>query len=238
VRPLCLQDRAVRYGQSFKRPSQKTFRLNRAKQGAKLFTADEIRRLLDAAGLAMKAMILLGINCGFGNSDCGNLPLSAVDLDRGWIDFPRPKTGIDRRCPLWPETVEALRAALAKRTEPKSEADAGLVFVTKYGVSWAKDVADSPITKEMRKLLNACGINGRRNFYALRHTFRTIGDEAKDQVATDYIMGHEVPNMSAVYRETISDERLLAVSNHVRAWLFPPAQPKRRGKGGKSPLPA
>ena len=46
-----------------------------------------------------------GVNCGFGNGDCASLPLSAVNLDAGWIDFPRPKTGINRRCPLWPETV-------------------------------------------------------------------------------------------------------------------------------------
>jgi hypothetical protein len=49
-------------------------------------------------------MILLGINGGMGNSDCANLPLRAVDLDAGMIDFPRPKTGIARRCPLWPDT--------------------------------------------------------------------------------------------------------------------------------------
>ena len=48
-------------------------RLHRAKQGVKLFTADEIRQLLDAAGMPLKAMILLGINCGYGNSDCGYL---------------------------------------------------------------------------------------------------------------------------------------------------------------------
>lgn len=32
----------------------------------------------------------------------------------------------------------------------------------------------------MRKHLNALGINGHRNFYVLRHTFETIGGEAKD----------------------------------------------------------
>ena len=57
-------------------------------------------------------------------------------------------------------------------------------------------------------------------FYTLRHTFRTVADEAKDQPAADYIMGHEVPHMSGVYRETISDARLRAVADHVRAWLF------------------
>ena len=53
-------------------------------------------------------------------------------------------------------------------------------------------------------------------FYTLRHTFRTVADEAKDQPAADFIMGHESPHKSSVYRETISDERLKAVSDHVR----------------------
>ena len=41
----------VRFGPGFKRPTKKTFRLHRAEQGPKLFTAEEIRRLLDAAGV-------------------------------------------------------------------------------------------------------------------------------------------------------------------------------------------
>ncbi|MCI0463264.1 MAG: site-specific integrase [Gemmataceae bacterium] len=221
-----LIDKPVRFGPGFKRPSMKTMRLHRAEQGPKLFTAEEIRKLIDAAGTPMKAMLLLGINCGFGNSDCGNLPLASLDLERGWIDFPRPKTGIPRRCPLWPETMTALREALAKRPESKDAADAGLVFITKRGLSWAKDTSDNPVTKETAKLLRALRINGRKGlgFYTLRHVFRTIADEAKDQPAVDFIMGHEVPHMSSVYRERISDERLRAVTDQVRRWLFPPAK--------------
>jgi integrase len=60
------------------------------------------------AGELAKAMILLGINCGFGNADCGKLPLSAIDFKAGWVNFPRPKTAVERRCPLWPETITAL----------------------------------------------------------------------------------------------------------------------------------
>src|SRR5262249_54794863 len=149
--------RVFGFGPDFVRPSKKTFRLHRAKKGAKLFTAEEIRRMIDAAGVPLKAMILLGINAGFGNAACGNLRLSALKLGdeaSRIIDFPRPKTGIARRCPLWPETVAAICDALAKRKAPKDKADADLVFVTKYGESWAKDIADSPITKEMRKLLD------------------------------------------------------------------------------------
>ncbi|HEY7314798.1 MAG TPA: site-specific integrase [Gemmataceae bacterium] len=215
----------VCFGQNFKRPSNKALRLLKHRQGQapKLFTGEEIHQLLGAASAPVKAQLLLGINCGFGNTDCGTLPLAAIDWDKAIIDYPRPKTGMPRRCPLWPETMAALREALAVRPAPKDPAHSGLVFITQRGLPWAKEIADSPLTKEVAKLLKALSINGSRNFYALRHTFRTVADEAKDQPAADYIMGHEVAHMSSVYRETISDERLRAVADHVRKWLFPSA---------------
>jgi integrase len=120
-------------------------------------------------------MILPGMNCGFDNSDCGTLPLAALDLDDGWVNYHRPKTGITRRCARWPETVEAIREALTARSEPKDPALARRVFVTKRGGSWYKSTEDNPVSKGTRKLLDALGINGHRNFYALRHTFETVG---------------------------------------------------------------
>jgi integrase len=215
-----LVERPVIYGQGFKRPSQKTVRLERARKGPRMFEADEVRHVLDAAGQPLKAMILLGVNCGFGNADVGTLPLAALDLAGGWVNYHRPKTGITRRCALWPETVAALREAIARRPEPKDPKDAELAFVTRLGVSWYKSDKDNPVSKEMRKILDALGVNGARNFYALRHTFETIGGEAKDQVAVDHIMGHARDDMASVYRERISDDRLRAVAEHVRRWLF------------------
>lgn len=224
----------VRTGPGFARPTQKTLRLERAKKGPKMFEADEVRTLLSGVMVpggaegprlaaptpALRAMILLGVNCGFGNSDCGTLPLAALDLDGGWVNYHRPKTGVTRRCPLWPETVAALRAVLADRREPLDPADAALVFVTSAGQSWSKGTSDNPVSKEMRKHLDALGIGGARNFYALRHVFETIGGESRDQVAVDHIMGHSRNDMASAYRERISDERLKAVSDHVRKWVF------------------
>jgi integrase len=220
-----LVDTPVRFGPGFARPSKKVMRLNRARKGVRMFEAEEIRRMLDAAGTPLRAMILLGINAGLGNADVGTLPAAAVNLETGWVNFPRPKTGIGRRFPLWPETVSALREALAKRPEPKLEEHAGLLFVTKYGGSWHKsgETIDNPVSKEMRKLLDGLGIGGGRNFYALRHTFETVAGEAKDQPAVDHIMGHADESMAAVYRERVGDGRLRAVVEHFRAWLFPAA---------------
>jgi hypothetical protein len=100
-----LLDRPIRYGAGFKRPSKRVMRKARAASGLKMFEAAELRAMIDAAGYPLKAMFLLAINAGFGNSDCGTLPRSAVDLKTAWIDYPRPKTAVPRRCPLWPEKM-------------------------------------------------------------------------------------------------------------------------------------
>src|SRR5260370_10421675 len=42
-------DKPVRYGPGFKRPSKKVLRVHKAKQDVKLFEADELRRMIDAA---------------------------------------------------------------------------------------------------------------------------------------------------------------------------------------------
>ena len=216
-----LIEKPVRFGPDFKRPSKMTLRKERASKGTRLFTAEQIRDLMAASSMQMRAMILMGINCGFGNSDLGNLPIEAIDLKAGWVDYPRPKTGIHRRCKLWPETVTSIETVLKSRPSPKIGAE-GLLFITKYGQPWAKSSADSPITKETRKLLDQLGIyRPGLSFYALRHTFETIGGETTDQVAVNAIMGHVDNSMAAVYRERISDERLEAVAEHVRKWLFP-----------------
>ncbi len=236
-----LLDRAVKFGPKFKVPSKadkrKAKAVTKREHGARVFTADQIRMLLDKAAPQLKAMILLAINAGLGNTDCALLPISAINFNSGWLDYPRPKTGIERRCPLWPETVAALRAVLDLRKKPRDERYAHLLFLTRLGQPWVryelveskddagkavfKGKADDAIAKEMTKLLKELGIYRTKvtSFYTLRHTTETIGGGARDQVALDAIMGHCDASMSADYREGIDDARLVAVSDHVRAWL-------------------
>ena len=78
-------------------------------------------------------MILLGINAGLGQNDIANLQLSHVDLESGWLIFPRPKTEVERRCPLWKETVIAIQEVLAKRPGPQDDADSNCVLLTHRG---------------------------------------------------------------------------------------------------------
>ena len=195
-----------------------------------MFEAEELRKLLKAAGTPMKAMILLGMNAAFGNSDVAGLPVAALDLAGGWVNFPRPKTAIARRCPLWPETVAAIREAIAARPKAKDDGDAGLVFITKYGAKWVRvrerenkpGVPIDGVRLQFDKLLAEVGLNRRGiGFYCLRHSFRTVADAVKDQPAIDRIMGHSDDSMADLYRERIDDERLKTVTDAVRNWLFP-----------------
>lgn len=190
----------VIYGDGFARPSARTLRVHRAAKGPRMIEPAAIRKLLDTAKPQMRAMILLGVNCGYGNRDVGLLPIEAIR--GGWVEFARPKTGIPRRCPLWPETCRALAKVIGDRKT-------GPVFLTRYGRPWTGQAA---VSHEAAKM-------GFR-FYDLRHAFETIGGESRDQVAVDSIMGHADPSMGAVYRERISDERLETVTNLVRRWVF------------------
>ena len=214
-----LTEKSIRFGQ-FKKPSNRTIRIERSKQPPKLFTRDEILSLLDLADVQMRAMILLGVNCGLGNTDCSSLPIDAIDIDTSWLDYPRPKTGVMRRCKLWPETTDAIREVLANKKRPKLIQHDGLVFLTRHGNPWIRDKTNS-VTLQFTKLLKQLGIKREGvNFYSLRHMTETIGGECKDQVAVDAVMGHVRNDMASVYREKISDERLEDVAGTIHQWLF------------------
>jgi integrase len=233
-----LLERVPRYGSEFKKPGKAVLRRHRAQNGERMLEADQIRALVNGAlvvgeggpelvrpGAQLRAMILLGVNCGFGNNDVATLPLSALDLGRGWIDYPRPKTGIARRCGLWPETAAALREVIATRPDHPVDGAKGLVFVTSRGTSWIhftpKGGRIDNVTIHFTNLLRALGIHrDGLGFYTLRHVFRTVADAARDPVAIDLIMGHTDPSMGGHYRERVEDSRLQAVAEYVRRWLF------------------
>jgi integrase len=197
------------WGKSFREPSAKTKRVGRVK---KLYSAEQVRGFIEAASsVQFKAMILLGINCAFGNGDCASLLWSDIELSTGWHRVPRAKTGIDRKAKLWPETIEALSKVKTDRR--------GLVFKTRLGNPWIRESDGSSarvdsIACEARKI----GLE----FYTLRHTFRTVSDACGDSRAIDVVMGHmpSARDMGAVYIQEISDERVERVAEFVRKWLF------------------
>ena len=214
-----LYERPLRFGPGFQIPSSQAIKRQLDQKPRKVFRRKHIRRLLAKAGPKLRAMILLGINCGLGNTDCGHLTRRRINLKTGWLRYPRPKTGVERRCPLWPETIAAVQKVWAARKPPHSPAHAKHVFLTKR----RQPFDGSDITHEFRKLADKIGLTC-PGFYAFRHTFATIGCRSNLQKAVDTIMGDKPPAnymVRSVYdhgRASKSD--LLAVVTFVHAWLF------------------
>mgnify|MGYP002629436439 CR=1 FL=1 len=230
-----LIDRPIKFGQVFREPKKASKRKQQNQKeesrGLLEFSAAEARTLIEAAPVQIKAMMLLGLNCGFGNSDCAKLTTNVVNLKTGWIEYSRGKTGVKRKCSLWPETIDALRAVADIRPDAEDYTDADLFFLTRYGKPWVRvqetentktglSMAD-PLAQEYSKLLKRCGLKRPDvGFYTLRRTFETIAGDTQDQVAVDVVMGHADESMAAVYRQRVFEPRLKAVSDFVRLWLF------------------
>lgn len=234
-----LIDRPPRYGADFNKPSAKVLRKARRARGLRMFEREELLAVLEVACPITKAIVLLGINCAFGNTDVGHLPLSAVDLKRGWITYPRRKTEIERKIPLWPETIAALNAVRRSRGAPNNHKHDQLFFVSTMGSTFQPDGRSYWIAEAIRAaLIKAKKVRPGLSFYALRHTFQTIGEGSRDLPAVHAIMGHAPAgnDMDATYRERVDDERLQATVEHVRKWLWPAAEATKEsepnGEGG------
>ncbi len=65
----------MRYGVNFKLPSQSDVRKYVATKPDAFLQSHELHVLLAKASLQLKAMIMLGINCAYGNRDCSELRL-------------------------------------------------------------------------------------------------------------------------------------------------------------------
>ena len=212
-------DKEVRFGDQFSPPSKRQRRHARNARGQQMFEPPEIHKLLEVATPHLRAFILLATNTGIGNADISRMEHRHIDLETGWLDYARGKTGVPRRAKLWAETCEAINTAV--ETQPKSTKYSHLVFVTRNRSPWSNPTLSScAISNSFSIATKRVGVYKRgKGFYALRHVAETIGGECRDQVAVDVVMGHDT-GISSQYRERISDERLEAVADTIHTWLY------------------
>ena len=163
-------------------------------------------------------MIWLGLNCGFGCTDCAELRWGNLDLKNARVCFPRGKTGIGRNLPLWPETVHALQKV------PKS---GELVFYTSKGNPWVRTIQsvdkngkvkytkDYAISKEFSKLLKKAGIKTTKGvgFYTLRRTAATLAAKSGDPFAVQRLLGHADLKMATTYVQDVSEQTDRVINN-------------------------
>ena len=182
-----------------------------ANKQRRIFTHEEIGKLLAVADVKMKAMIWLGLNCGFGCTDCSELQWKHLDLDAGRVIYPRGKTGVPRNLPLWPETIDALKAV------PKS---GNLVFYTSKGNPFVRSVLKidaggnekySPInsiTTKFARLIKRVNLDVPKGtgFYTLRRTAATMAARSGDPFAVQRLLGHANLLMATRYVQDVSKQ--------------------------------
>lgn len=82
------------------------------KKSGQPITPDELRVLWHGADDEMRCFILLGVNCGFKNSDISSL--RASDLVDGRLICYRGKTGVPMNYKLMPETLQLIKKNKAR----------------------------------------------------------------------------------------------------------------------------
>jgi integrase len=202
------------------------------------FTTRQIQALLEVANIQMKAMIWLGLNCGFGCTDCAELKWKDLDLGNGRVRFPRGKTGIERNLPLWPETIQVL-----KEIHKKGE----LVFYTRRGNPWVratrnkegdgneKYTKDDAVTKEFSKLIKKAGIKMEKGvgFYALRRTAATLTARSGDPFAVQRLLGHADLKMATTYVQDVSEQTDRAINNTRKLIIQDDSSPLADASSGR-----
>lgn len=178
----------------------------RIEKGTRMFEAEEILRLLDAADEMLSAAIWLGYTAGFGHADLARLRSVHIDFDAGWISMPRSKTGVPRKAKLIPEATQALQDIL----------DGDELFKMN-----AADVESDLIGRRFRVLQQKVGCwREGRGHYGLRHSCRTVLDELMDPVVAGIIMGHVDESTASNYIQRIDNSRFEKAAEHLRSWLL------------------
>jgi integrase len=210
-----------------------------ARYGVPIYSPDDCRKLISAAaehGGPMPAMILLALNGGCDAAWLSEVPIAAIDLAAGFVDWVRPKNEELCRFPLWPMTIEAIRQWIPRRPAPKDKAHADRLFITSRGNLFVREVVryaedgsvgdinpDDAIGKEFVKIEKAAGIAKRRGrrFKALRRTHATAANDITDRDARRMVMGHGFEGMDPHYvRGLFPAERLRKVTDRVGSKLL------------------
>ncbi|QDV44097.1 hypothetical protein Enr13x_39580 [Stieleria neptunia] len=201
----------------------------------KLFQRPEITAMLDVADDDVKAWIYIGLNLALENKELSYLCAGDFSQDSAgewWFGENRIKSGEPRLAHVWPETIDAVKAAMKVRPEPAEDEFEDRLFLNAHGRPLRPEVSNVQFTRRFRSCMELADCyKAYRGFQSLRHTFRTYAGNCGDTEAVEWVMGHETfgkefTRESSTYTHAIARTRLMAVSKAVHDWLT--------GKGAES----
>ena len=198
----------------FKRISAAQERRERNEGPSRVFTHEEIHRLLDAASGPWKAMILVGINAAYDGSSIGRLKQDDVPVGQAFIQGVRAKSGIPMACYLWDETMDEIE---------KVRSESEFLFINRQGRPFDVIARPQAISNTFGTLCKKIGITRRIGFHSFRHTFASIASltSYSDRVIRS-VTGHhnQRDTLNNHYIKGVDRLGVRGVCLSVRAWLF------------------
>ena len=215
-----LIDRQLPFQSALASVPDKELRKHRQSKPKRSLTAEEINQVLGLADSKFKSIVLLGINGALNNSDIKTLRLdhAKAAIKSGQLEYPRAKTHFLRVTPLWPETIEAIKAAIKDRAKLKRPE----LFLDSLGKPYSNLSGYDLISQTFYRYLKRMNLyKAGKNFGAIRTTFSNVGKEVGDDLALKALMGHsDGSTLYENYADGVYVERLRKITNHVRRWLF------------------
>ncbi len=136
-----------------------------------VYTADEVKTLYTAASPRLRLYVLLGLNCGYTQSDIATLAYDMIDWESGVITRKRHKTEVESEHKLWGVTLRLLREqANPKDTEFLLTSEHGNPLVRERIDANGKPLKTDSIGHAFSQVKAKLGWKDRRTFKHLRKT--------------------------------------------------------------------
>lgn len=165
-------------------------------------------QLYEKADYQQKALLLVMLNCMYRSTDCCELKVSDIDLERGTIVNQRKKTGQTRASVLWPETIKRLTDVIECR-----ERESEYVFVGLKG-----PYTPSGLVKVFNAVRDKAGLKGKVKSEDLRDGAYNAAVSSKgiDVDKAKIIAGHScgVPSRYIQANPTMVQQASEAIYQH------------------------
>jgi len=196
----------------------------------KYLSEDEVNRLIKTLvhlqgfeGARMRAMLELLYGSGLRVSELVNLPLAALQLERGFVQV-KGKGGKERIVPLGDPTIKALRAWLPHRKELLGDKDTSAFLFPSRG---GKPITRQRLFQMIKEIALKADLDpARLSPHVLRHAFAThLIEHGADLRSVQTMLGHADIATTQIYTHVASERLAHTVTAH-----HPLAKPSRNGR--------
>ena len=188
------------FGTTLDRPSamRKMRRIHRPRGLPEILSAEEVTRLLDAAGcLKYQAALSVAYGAGLRSSEVVHLKVTDIDSDRMIIRVDQGKGNQDRHAMLSPALLQLLRAWWREGRAERKLMPGGWLFP---GLNPVNPMSTRQLNRAFHTARRTAGIDKKVTLHSLRHAFAThLLERHEDIRVIQVLLGHKKIENTARY---------------------------------------